>query len=92
MFWAVVAAGALLATCWLVVVDGRQGDYSTGMTLPELADLFQLLGATEALNLDGGGSSVMLLRGRRVSRPSDAEGERPVVNALLIVEDPGGCR
>ncbi|MBT8337248.1 MAG: phosphodiester glycosidase family protein [Gemmatimonadetes bacterium] len=77
---------------WLVVVDGRQGDYSTGMTLPELADLFDALGATEALNLDGGGSSVMLLRGRRVSRPSDAEGERPVVNALLIVEDPDGCR
>ncbi|MBT8403057.1 MAG: phosphodiester glycosidase family protein, partial [Gemmatimonadetes bacterium] len=74
------------------VVDGRQGDYSTGMTLPELADLFDALGATEALNLDGGGSSVMLLRGRRVSRPSDAEGERPVVNALLIVEDPDGCR
>jgi hypothetical protein len=76
---------------WLVVVDGRQGDYSTGMTLPELADLLEALGAEEALNLDGGGSSVMVVRGRAVNRPSDESGERPVVNALLLVEDPSRC-
>lgn len=77
---------------WLVVVDGRQGEYSTGMSLPELATLFEALGAEEALNLDGGGSSVMVVRGRAVSRPSDQTGERPVVNALLVVDDPGRCR
>ena len=76
---------------YLVVVDGRQGDYSTGMTLPELAGLLEALGAEEALNLDGGGSSVLVVRGRAVSRPSDDTGERPVVNALLLVEDPSLC-
>jgi exopolysaccharide biosynthesis protein len=76
---------------WLVVVDGRQGDYSTGMSLPELTTLLEALHADEALNLDGGGSSVMVVRGRAVSRPSDSSGERPVVNALLVVDDPSRC-
>ena len=61
---------------WILVVDGRQEAYSGGMTLPELADLLLALGAAEAINLDGGGSSVMVVAGRRISRPSDAEGER----------------
>lgn len=72
---------------WLVVVDGRQGGYSLGMTLPELAELLESLGVREAINLDGGGSTVMVVRGRRVSRPSDDAGERPVVNALLLRRD-----
>jgi len=76
---------------FLVVVDGRQGDYSTGMTLPELTDLLEALGAEEALNLDGGGSSILVVRGNPVSRPSDDAGERAVVNALLLVDDPGLC-
>lgn len=77
---------------WLVVVDGRQGPYSTGMTLPELAGLLEALGAEEGLNLDGGGSSVLVVRGRPVNRPSDEAGEREVVNALLLVDDPARCR
>jgi len=77
---------------WLVGVDGRQPGYSDGMTLPELAGLFEALGVTEAVNLDGGGSTVMVLEGIPVSRPSDAEGERPVVNALAVVRDPAFCR
>ena len=76
---------------WLVVVDGRQPGYSEGMSLPELADLLQALGARDALNLDGGGSSVMVLRGRAFSRPSDPEGERAVANALAVALEPGGC-
>ena len=76
---------------WWVVVDGRQGTYSTGMTLPELTALLEALGVEEALNLDGGGSSVMVVKGRAVSRPSDEEGERAVANALLLVEDPVFC-
>ena len=76
---------------WIVVVDGRQGAYSTGMTLPELTRVFEELGAEEALNLDGGGSSVLVLNGVAVSHPSDATGERPVANALLLVNDPGFC-
>jgi hypothetical protein len=76
---------------WVVVVDGRQPDYSAGMTLPELATLMESLGVTEAMNLDGGGSSVMVLRGVTVSRPSDEGGEREVANALAIEVDPGLC-
>ncbi len=76
---------------WFAVVDGRQAPHSDGMTLPELAELFEALGATEALNLDGGGSSVMVIRGRTVNRPSDLTGERPVVNALALVQTPRGC-
>lgn len=72
---------------WLVVVDGRQGEYSSGMTLPELTRLFEALAVTEALNLDGGGSSVLVMRGRAVSRPSDDDGERAVVNALVLRQD-----
>jgi len=76
---------------WLAVVDGRQSTYSVGMSLPELADLMRALGATEALNLDGGSSSVMVVRGSVESRPSDPAGERPVVNALAVVRTPSRC-
>ena len=77
---------------WLVVVDGRQTPRSAGMSLPELANLFLWLGVDEALNLDGGGSSAMLLGTQLVSRPSDAEGERSVGNSVWLVRDPGGCK
>jgi len=76
---------------WVVVADGRREGLAEGMTLPELADLFLALGATEALNLDGGGSSTMMVAGRVVSRPSDLAGPRPVVNALVIREDSAFC-
>jgi hypothetical protein len=76
---------------WVVVVDGRQPGYSVGMSLPELAGLFESLQVEDAVNLDGGGSTVMVVGGRAVSRPSDAEGERPVVNALGILKDPSFC-
>lgn len=76
---------------WLVVVDGRQEGYSEGMTLPSLARLMAGLGAEDALNLDGGGSSVMVMRREVVSRPSDPEGERAVANGLAIVSRPEGC-
>ena len=77
---------------WVVVVDGRQEGYSEGMTLPEVARLMKALGATAALNLDGGGSSVMTVGAVRVNRPSDASGEREVANALVIRRDPSACR
>lgn len=76
---------------WLVVVDGRQAPHSTGMSLPELADLFEALGVEEALNLDGGGSTTLVVGASPVNRPSDATGERPVVNALALVRSPEAC-
>ena len=77
---------------WVVVVDGRQGSYSSGMTLAEMTDALSATGSAEALNLDGGGSSVMVTVGRTMSRPSDEEGERAVRNALAVVSDPTFCR
>jgi hypothetical protein len=76
---------------WIVVVDGRREGVSEGMTLDELATLFEALGVRDALNLDGGGSSTMVVGTRVVSRPADPSGPRPVVNALVIRHDPGLC-
>ena len=69
----------------LVVVDGRQPYHSLGMTLVELAAMLRTLGATDAVNLDGGGSSTLVVRGTVVNLPSDEGGERPVSDALLVV-------
>lgn len=79
-------------TLLLVAVDGRQPGYSAGMSLAEMRSLFRELGAVDALNLDGGGSTTLVVRGRAVNRPSDAEGERPVANALVLLGPaPGTC-
>lgn len=72
-------------TLLLVVVDGRQPGYSDGMSLDELADLMLALGAIESLNLDGGGSTTIVLRGVVANRPSDRQLERPVANALVVL-------
>jgi hypothetical protein len=48
---------------FLVVIDGRQAGYSLGATLPETADFLVSLGAYTALNLDGGGSSAIVVEG-----------------------------
>lgn len=85
----VLALNADRSTLWLIVVDGRQPGYSEGMNLPELADLLRSLGATDALNLDGGGSAVMVgPDGRVLSRPIQERipgKERIVANHLAIV-------
>jgi hypothetical protein len=80
----------------LVVVDGRQKGYSDGMTLRELAGTMRGLGARDAINLDGGGSTTLVYADpaasgtlRIANRPSDPAGERPVGDALAIVR---GCR
>jgi exopolysaccharide biosynthesis protein len=68
----------------LVTVDGRQPGESIGMSLTMLADLLLEFGAVEAINLDGGGSTTMVIRNKLVNRPSDATGERPVSDAILL--------
>ena len=70
----------------MVVVDGRQSGYSRGVDLYKLAGLMKEFGCHEAMNLDGGGSSTMVIHNRVVNRPSDADGPRPVANALLILD------
>jgi Phosphodiester glycosidase len=69
---------------WLGVVDGRQPDHGVGMTFADLERLCDRLGLTDALNLDGGGSTTMVVLGRIVNHPSDAAGPRPVSDAILV--------
>jgi hypothetical protein len=76
----VTARGEVL----LVTVDGRQPKRSVGMTLGGFARLFRRLGATDAINLDGGGSTTMAIRGRVINRPSDRSGERRVGSVILV--------
>jgi hypothetical protein len=79
-------------TLRLIVVDGRQPNYSEGMTLPELAALIRQLGGYHALNLDGGGSSTLVMAGTD-GRPFQLGSaihtrlpgrERPVANHLGV--------
>jgi exopolysaccharide biosynthesis protein len=67
----------------MITVDGRQAE-SAGIGLEDLAKLLLELGATDAMNLDGGGSTTMFLNGKVVNRPSDKEGERKVSDAILV--------
>ncbi|NQX61717.1 phosphodiester glycosidase family protein [Paenibacillus qinlingensis] len=67
-----------------IVVDGRSANYSRGMTLTEFANLFHELGATEAYNLDGGGSSTMYFMGRVVNNPLGKGNERGVSDIIYI--------
>lgn len=71
----------------LVTVDGRR-TRSVGMSPTQFARLFRYLGATWALNMDGGGSTTMVVDGEIVNRPSDSTGERPVGSALLVLPGP----
>ena len=85
-------------TLLLVAVDGRQEGHSRGVTLAELGELMKGFGATDALNLDGGGSTALVVKDRLTgvysvaNRPSglatDLPGlhvERPVVDVLGVV-------
>ena len=68
----------------LAVVDGRRSG-SVGMDLVDFGRLFRWLGAESAMNLDGGGSATMVVKGRVVNSPTDAGGERAVVSSLLVL-------
>jgi hypothetical protein len=79
-----IAGGRLLA----VACDGR-GEHDAGMTLGELAGALVAVGATEALNLDGGGSASLVHRGRLRNRPREEHGAdllegRPIVTAIVF--------
>ena len=70
---------------WLITVDGRQPELSLGMNFMELQRLAARLGLDSALNLDGGGSTTMVVRGRIVNHPSDTSGPRPVGDAIVVL-------
>ena len=88
----VAAAGRRLL---FITIDGRQPGYSAGTTNRETARIALALGSTDAINLDGGGSTAMVVARRGadstryevVNRPSDPQGERPVGNALLVAKE-----
>ena len=70
---------------WLAAIDGRRPDHSLGMTFADLQRLSERLQLTDALNLDGGGSTTMVLEGKVVNRPSDPAGPRAVSDAVLVM-------
>ena len=67
----------------IVTIDGRQLD-AVGTSILETAEVAKALGLTQAMNLDGGGSTAMAVGGVLVGSPSDAAGERPVGDAIFV--------
>jgi exopolysaccharide biosynthesis protein len=68
----------------ILVVQGRTPGVAEGTTLKETAIILRDLGCVEAVNLDGGGSSCMLVNGKETIKPSDKEGQRPVPAVFII--------
>jgi exopolysaccharide biosynthesis protein len=68
----------------ILVVQGRFPGKAEGATLIQEAKMLQQIGCWEALNLDGGGSSCMLVNGKETITPSDKEGERAVPAVFII--------
>jgi exopolysaccharide biosynthesis protein len=74
---------------YFIIVDGRQATYSNGVSFGNLSDIFFALGVKEAINLDGGGSSTLVIKEntdwRVKNKPSDGS-QRMVANAWTIVD------
>jgi exopolysaccharide biosynthesis protein len=68
----------------LLAVQGRMKNIAVGTTLTETAQIFLDLGAVEAINLDGGGSSCLLVNGKETIKPSDPTGQRPVPAVFFV--------
>ena len=67
----------------ILVIEGRNKN-AAGATLTQEAQIFRDLGCWEALNLDGGGSSCLLVNGKETIKVSDAAGQRPVPAVFII--------
>ena len=70
---------------YIVVVYGRNPDSSVGASVSEMADIMKSLQVEKAMNLDGGGSSIMIINGKATGKPSDIAGERAVGDAILFL-------
>jgi hypothetical protein len=69
--------------------DGRRSGVDAGLTMAELAEVLRDLGATDAINLDGGGSTTLVHQGHLLNRPygqqdQPAPESRPIVSALVL--------
>lgn len=71
-------------TVIIMVIQGRMPGLAEGATLEEEAQIMKDLGCQEAMNLDGGGSSCMLINGKETIHPSDKEGQRAVPAVLVV--------
>lgn len=89
------AVGTAGKKVYLVAVDGRNAENAQGVSLWEFAKIMRWIGAEDALNMDGGGSTTLYAEGENgngiVNHPSDnkkfdREGERHIVNALLFIK------
>ena len=89
------AVGTAGKKVYLVAVDGRNADNAQGVNLWEFTKIMRWIGAEDALNMDGGGSTTLYAEGQNgtgiVNHPSDnkkfdREGERHIVNALLFIK------
>ncbi len=70
---------------YFITVDGRQ-ESSSGVSLSEFGKIMISQGIYQGLNLDGGGSTTMVINGKVVNHPSDKTGERAVGNCLIIIK------
>jgi hypothetical protein len=68
----------------ILVIQGRFPGIAEGATLAQEGQLLKNIGCQEALNLDGGGSSCLLVNGHETIKPSEKEGERPVPAVFII--------
>lgn len=68
----------------IMVIQGRFPNVAEGASLTQEANILKDLGCVEALNLDGGGSSCMLVNGRETIKPSDPGGQRPTPAVFII--------
>ncbi|MEL7563552.1 MAG: phosphodiester glycosidase family protein [Dehalobacterium sp.] len=69
---------------FFIVVDGRQSNWSQGISLEEMQVTLMRLGVMEAFNLDGGGSSSFVFQGKVMNKPSDGK-ERPISTNIVIL-------
>jgi hypothetical protein len=74
--------------------DGRRSGVDAGLTMLELAEVLHDLGASDAINLDGGGSTTLVHRGHLLNRPYSEQDQpapvsRPIVSALLLESSSG---
>ena len=88
------AVGTAGKKVYLVTVDGRNAENAQGVSLWEFTKIMRWIGAEDALNMDGGGSTTLYVEGENgngiVNHPSDnkkfdRQGERHVVNSLLFI-------
>jgi len=81
-----IAGRTANGTIVFATIDGRQPT-SVGATLAETARIAHSLGMVDAVNLDGGGSTTMSVRGQLLNQPSGT-GERAVGDALVYIDNP----